>query len=159
MSRTNLSEKACTVARAAEIFGDVWVLMILREMFLGSRRFDELQRQTGAPTATLSTRLKRLETAGVLRRESYSEHPPRYEYRLTAMGRDLWPIVVSMKAWGDKWMGSGETPVEIMHKACGHSVTPHLVCPDCHEPMQAHDAEPRLSPAFEQERRAARGKS
>ena len=70
MSRTNLSEKACTVARAAEeVFGDVWMLMILREMFLGSRRFDELQRQTGAPTATLSTRLKRLETAGVLRRD------------------------------------------------------------------------------------------
>lgn len=159
MSRTNLSEKACTVARAAEIFGDAWMLMILREMFLGGRRFDELQRQTGAPTATLSARLKRLESVGVLRRQAYSEHPPRYEYRLTAMGRDLWPIVISMKAWGDKWMGSGDAPVEIIHKGCGHSVTPHMVCPDCHEPMHAHDAVPRLSPEFVQERDIARGKS
>ena len=79
MSRTNLSEKACTVARAAEVFGDFWMMMILREMFLGGRRFDALQRQTGAPTASLSTRLKRLESVGVLRRDAYSEHPPRYE--------------------------------------------------------------------------------
>lgn len=157
MGRSDLAENTCTVARAVEIFGDAWMMMILREMFLGSRRFDDLHRQTGAPSATLSKRLKRLEALGVTHRELYSEHPLRHEYRLTAKGRDLWPIIVGMKAWGDKWMGSGQTPVEIIHKSCGHSITPHMVCPDCHEPMQAHDAEPRISPEFELERQMARG--
>lgn len=160
MSRSELAENTCTAARAAEIFGDAWMMMILREMFLGSRRFDDLQRLTGASPATLSQRLKRLESVGVLRRETYQDNPPRYEYRLTAMGRDLWPVIVSMKAWGDRWLGSGEAPpVAIIHKHCGAAVTPHMVCPACHEPMEARDSESRLSPAFEHERQAARGQS
>jgi len=159
MSRAELAENTCTAARAVALFADVWMMMILREMFLGSRRFDELQRLTGAPTATLSQRLKRLESVGVLRREAYSEHPPRHEYRLTDMGRDLWPVVISMKAWGDKWLSSDETHVEILHKECGASITPQLVCPDCHKPMAAHDAEPRLSRKFELERNAVKGQS
>jgi len=157
MSRTQLAENVCTVARAIELFGDAWTLMILREMFLGGRRFDDLQRLTGASPHTLSQRLKRLERVGVLRRETYSERPPRHEYRLTEMGRDLWPVIVSMKAWGDKWFHHEPAPVEIVHKSCGHTVMPEMVCPECHEPMQATDAAPRLSSEFEQERARARG--
>jgi len=160
MSRSELAENTCTAARAVELFGDAWMMMILREMFLGTRRFDDLQRLTGAAPATLSQRLKRLEGVGVIRRESYQENPTRYEYRLTAMGRDLWPVIISMKIWGDKWLGKGDpTPVTIIHKQCGGTVTPHFICPDCHAPMEAHDAEPRLSPEFEHERRMARGQS
>lgn len=153
MSRADLAQSVCTVARTVELFGDEWTLMILREMFLGGRRFDDLQRQTNASPHTLSQRLKRLETVGVLRREAYSVHPPRYEYRLTEQGRDLWPVIVSMKAWGDKWLGEGAgTSVEIMHKGCGHEVVPCMTCPECGEPMTAHDALPRLSSEFETER-------
>ena len=159
MSRSDLAENTCTAARAVELFGDAWMMMILREMFLGTRRFDDLQRLTGASPATLSQRLKKLETVGVLRRQTYQDNPPRYEYRLTAMGRDLWPVIISMKAWGDKWLGSGETPVVVIHKDCGHAITPRMVCPDCHAPMAAHDAEPRLSPEFQEERNALRGQS
>lgn len=156
MSRAALAGKTCTIARAIELFGDEWTLMILREMFLGGRRFDDLQRQTGASPHLVSQRLKRLEQAGVLRRDAYSAHPPRYEYRLTARGRDLWPVLVALKNWGDRWFDGGATPVEIVHTGCGHTVTPRMTCPDCAAPMAAHDAQPRLSPAFERERNAAR---
>lgn len=161
MSRTDLADKTCTIARTVELLGDAWTLLIMREMFLAGRRFDELQRQTGASPHILSQRLKRLEGAGVLRREAYSERPPRHEYRLTAMGRELWPVIISMKQWGDKWIDGHTTPVEITHveithKGCGATVMPHMTCPDCGEPMHAHDSEPRLSPEYERERAAAR---
>jgi DNA-binding HxlR family transcriptional regulator len=160
MSRSQLAENTCTAARAIELFGDAWMMMILREMFLGTRRFDDLQRLTGVSPATLSQRLKKLEEVGVVRRESYQDNPTRFEYRLTAMGRDLWPVIVSMKAWGDKWLGSGGAPpVSIVHKQCGATVTPIMVCPDCRAPMAAHDAEPHLSSEFQHERQQAKGQS
>ncbi len=159
MSRADLAENSCSVARAIEIFGDAWMLMILRETFLGNRRFDDLQRQTGASPHSLSQRLKRLERIGVLRRESYSEHPPRHEYRLTAMGRDIWPVIVSMKAWGDKWLGEGPPSIEIRHKGCDHVVMPEMACPACHAPMTAQDAQAIISPEFERERDAVRSQT
>ena len=155
MSRADLAKQACTMARTIELFGDEWTLMILREMFLGGRRFDDLRRQTGASPHILSQRLKRLEGVGVLRRERYSARPPRHEYRLTGKGRDLWPVIVSLKAWGDRWLEGGNTPVEISHKGCGHTVVPRMTCPDCGEPMQAHDARTRLSPDYQHERNTA----
>lgn len=135
MSRADLADNTCSVARTIEILGDVWTLMILREAFLGNRRFDDLKRQTGASPHALSQRLKRLERIGVLRLESYSEHPPRHEYRLTTKGRDLWPVIVTMKAWGDKWLGEGSPSIEIRHKGCGHVVIPEMTCSACHAPM------------------------
>ena len=161
MSRSDLADQICTYARTIELLGNEWTLMILREMFLGARRFDDLRCQTGASPHTLSQRLKRLERAGILRRETYSERPPRHEYRLTARGRDLWPVIIAMKGWGDRWLdaGDGAPPVAITHKACGHAVVPHTTCPDCGEVMHAHDAEARLSPAFERERKIARRQS
>ncbi|MEP4377703.1 MAG: winged helix-turn-helix transcriptional regulator [Alphaproteobacteria bacterium] len=155
MSRSDLASQVCTYARTIELLGNEWTLMILRELFLGSRRFDDLRSQTGASPHTLSQRLKRLEGAGILRREAYSEHPPRYEYRLTAMGRDLWPIIIAIKQWGDKWFEGDTTHVEITHKDCGATVTPRMTCPDCGAPMHAHDSEPRLSTEYENERRVA----
>ncbi len=159
MSRSDLATQICTYARTIELLGNEWTLMILRELFLGSRRFDELQAQTGASPHTLSQRLKRLEREGILRRESYSTRPPRHEYRLTAKGRDLWPVIIAMKNWGDSWFEEGGTPVEIRHKSCGATVVPQMTCPDCGEPMAAHDAEPRLSPEFERAREIARSQS
>lgn len=159
MSRSELAQKTCTVARTVEMFGDEWTLMILREMFLGGRRFDDLQRQIGASPYTLSQRLKRMEGIGVIRRETYSERPPRHEYRLTDKGRDLWAVIVSMKIWGDKWLDDGETPVAIRHMNCGHIVVPQMCCPQCGEPMGSRDARVQLSSEFEKERIAAGGGS
>ncbi|MEM7429988.1 MAG: helix-turn-helix domain-containing protein [Pseudomonadota bacterium] len=156
MSRADLKSKSCSIARAVAQVGDEWTIMILREMFLGSRRFDDFLRQTGMSSHLLAQRLKKLEQQGVIRREPYSTRPPRDEYRLTAMGRDLWPVVIALKQWGDRWLGEGEPAVEIVHKGCGRAVRPQLICPECQAPMAAHDAEARLSPSFEREREAAR---
>ncbi|MFT5160966.1 MAG: DNA-binding HxlR family transcriptional regulator [Paracoccaceae bacterium] len=138
------------------MIGDKWSILILREMFLGGRRFDDFLRLTGMSPHLLSQRLKNMVDAGIVRREEYLKHPPRYEYRLTASGRELWPVVITLKQWGDRWLGDDEMPVEIQHKTCGRTVRPHLICPDCGQPMNAHDAEPHVSPKYENERQAAR---
>lgn len=156
MARADLARQTCTIARAVALVGDEWTFMILREMFLGHRRFDEFLRHTGASAALLSQRLKKLEAEGVIRKEAYSERPVRHEYRLTAMGRELWPAVITLKQWGDKWLGDGPAPVEIVHKGCGHVTEPQMTCSVCGEPMAAHDAEPRLSEHFNTERQAVR---
>ena len=155
MGRAALSSQTCTIARAAALVGDEWTIMILREMFLGTRRFDGFLGQTGMSTHLLSQRLKKLEAAGIISRTAYSRRPPRYEYRLTEMGRALWPIVISFKQWGDRWLDGGETPVALVHKACGAVTEPRLTCSECGEPMDAQDAEARLSEAFAAERRSA----
>ena len=145
----NISGSLCPAMASADILGDKWTLLLLREMFLGNRKFDEFLRHTGASAALLSQRLKKLEAEGVIRREAYSERPIRHDYRLTAMGRELWPAVIALKQWGDKWLGDGPAPVEIVHKSCGHVTEPQMTCSDCGEPMAAHDAEPRLSEPFD----------
>lgn len=155
MGRAALSSQTCTIARAAALVGDEWTIMILREMFLGTRRFDDFLRQTGMSSHLLSQRLKKLESAGIVGRIAYSQRPPRHEYRLTEMGRALWPVVISLKQWGDRWLCDGETPVGLVHKGCGAVTDPRMICPECGEPMNAHDSEARLSPGFSEERQRA----
>lgn len=138
MSRSDLSRRTCTVARTVEIVGDSWSQMIIHELFLGTRRFDEMQRLTGASPHLISVRLKRLEAEGIVRREAYSTRPVRHEYRLTEKGRDLWPLIIAMKSWGDRWLDeTGDAPITLTHKDCGHQTKPHLVCSACDAPIQA----------------------
>lgn len=156
MSRSDLPSHSCTIARAVAQVGDEWTLLIVRELFLGSRRFDEFLHLTGMSSHLLSQRLKKLEAQGLIRRAAYSDRPPRHEYHLTEKGRDLWPVIIALKQWGDRWLTDDKTPVEIIHKTCGRVTKPRMTCPDCGEPMGAYDAKARLSQPFEQERRAAR---
>lgn len=155
MSRTDLSSRTCTLARATALVGDAWTFMILRELFLGNRRFDDVLRQSGMSSHLLSQRLKKLEAEGVIRRQAYSDRPPRYEYLLTDMGLELWPVIVAMKQWGDRWLGDGRRPFDIVHKACGRATEPRMACSECGEPMGARDAEVRLSKTLDRERRSA----
>ena len=92
------------MARTLEIVGEKWALLAVREVFLGNRRFDEMVRKTGAPRDTMTARLKTLVAAGVLERRPVSEHPPRFEYRLTQAGLDLYPVIVSLMQWGDRYL-------------------------------------------------------
>lgn len=156
MSRADLSLQRCTIARAVALIGDVWTIIILREMFLGTRRFDDFQRQTGISPHLLSQRLKKLETEAVIRREAYSKRPLRHEYRLTEMGRAVWPVIISLKQWGDDWVGDGPAPVDIQHKGCGQITRPQMTCTSCGAPMTAHDATACLSEPYNTERQAAR---
>lgn len=99
MTTVPAEPRICSVARTLEIVGEKWALLAVREVFLGNRRFDEMVRKTGARRDTMTARLKILVAAGVLERRGISEHPPRFEYRLTQSGLDLYPVIVSLMAW------------------------------------------------------------
>lgn len=142
-----IGDLRCSVARALSIVGDRWTLLILRDAFLGLRRFEDFRRDLALPRHRLADRLKKLVDAGVLRRERYQENPPRDEYRLTEKGIDLYPVIVSLVRWGDRWMaGDDGPPLELVHRGCGHVVSPTLHCPDCREPIGARDMRGRAGP-------------
>ncbi len=107
----------CSVARALSVVGDRWSLLVLRDAFLGIRRFDDFQRDLGTTRHRLADRLKKLVAHGILERVRYQQRPPRFEYRLTEKGRDLYPVIVSLTRWGDRWMaGKAGPPIELIHK-------------------------------------------
>lgn len=118
------SEMPCSVARSQAILGDRWTILILRNAFLAIRRFDVFQQQLGIPRHILSVRLKKLVEAGILNKVPYQTRPLRHEYRLTDMGKELYPVVLALVAWGDKWLSDADgTPVLLHHQTCGHFFT------------------------------------
>src|SRR5437588_1074738 len=124
MTATTAQPRACSVARTLDIVGEKWALLAVREVFLGNRRFDEMVRRTGAPRDTLAARLRTLTGAGILERRQYSEHPARFEYWLTDAGRDLYPVILTLMRWGDRYLAGEDGPPVILEHACGHPVTP-----------------------------------
>src|SRR3954454_2583511 len=106
----------CSVAGALEVVGERWTLLLLRDAFLGIRRFEDFQRRNGIARNVLASRLQRLVDEGLLRRERYSERPPRDEYRLTDKGLDLWPAVVALMQWGDRYVHAGAPPMVLTHR-------------------------------------------
>jgi DNA-binding HxlR family transcriptional regulator len=132
-----LAETPCSIARALGVLGDVWAIMVLRDAFRGSKRFDEFESKLGIATNILSERLRQLTEAGILEKVAYSAHPPRYEYLLTRKGRDLHPILIALTRWGDTYLAedAARPPLTYMHRSCGHAGTPELVCPGCGEPV------------------------
>jgi DNA-binding HxlR family transcriptional regulator len=139
----------CTVARAMEILGERWTFVVLREIFNGVRRFDDMRVRTGIPRQVLANRLAMLVERGVLRREPYREPGARqrHEYRLTAMGLDLWPVLVSILEWGDRYLADPEgSPLSTVHRGCGAEVRPVLRCAAGHEVTSPRDVVPRPGP-------------
>jgi DNA-binding HxlR family transcriptional regulator len=116
----------CSLARALELVGERWTLLIVRDVFLGLRRFDEFQESLGVARNTLSDRLRRLVEEGILERVRYSERPDRYEYRLTAKGRDLSVALTALRQWGDEYL-SQKPPVLLRTKSDGQPVVAALV--------------------------------
>ena len=144
----------CTIARTLSVIGDRWTLLVLRDAFLGQRRFEQFQQSLGITRHRLADRLARLVKHGVLRRERYQTRPPRFEYRLTEKGIDLYGVVVSIAAWGDRHMaGRKGPPIERVHRGCGHVATLQLTCEHCGVPVGARDMTARPSPAFRTEAR------
>ncbi|MBB3348334.1 helix-turn-helix domain-containing protein [Sphingomonas sp. BK069] len=97
----------CSIAGSLELIGDRWALLIVRDLLMRPTRFEDLRSSLDIPPATLATRLKRLEEAGLVVRSRYQERPPRDEYRLTPQGRDLWKVSIALREWGDRWDTSG----------------------------------------------------
>lgn len=149
MKWQDVGEMPCSVARSLSILGDRWTLLVLRNAFLGMRRFDDFQSNLGVTRHVLADRLSRLVAAGVLGKVPYQDNPPRYEYRLTDMGRDLYPVLLALTAWGDKWLDEGKgAPLEFVHQSCGHTFTPVTVCSECCEPVFPREVTPVAGPGL-----------
>ena len=139
----------CSIARALSVVGERWTMMIVRDVFLGIRRFDALQQDLGLTSHRLSHRLGKLVRDGILARVLYEKRPRRYEYRLTPKGIDLFPLIVVLNSWGDRWMAGREgPPIELIHRKCRKVIRPQLDCPDCKEPIVPRDMSLRPGPAL-----------
>jgi DNA-binding HxlR family transcriptional regulator len=137
----------CNVAAALEVIGERWSLLIVRELFLGVRRFDEMQADLGIARNVLQTRLTRLVDEGVLEKRLYRERPPRHEYFLTDKGLDLWPTIVALMSWGDEHAPRpGGPPVLLEHEGCGGAVDAHRICEACGARLSAREVRARPGP-------------
>jgi DNA-binding HxlR family transcriptional regulator len=146
VERKSFADMHCSVAQCLEVVGEWWSMLVLRDAFLGVTRFDDFQQRLGISRNILIQRLNHLVEAGVLKKVPYSEHPPRYDYRLTDKGRDLWPIMTAMRQWGDRYAAPDGPPVLITHKGCGELTEAVMVCSVCGEPMSARDVQVQPGP-------------
>jgi DNA-binding HxlR family transcriptional regulator len=134
MQRTPLHDVACSIARTVDLVGEWWTPLIVRDLFAGLTRFEDLRRDLGIASNVLSARLERLEENAIVERRRYQERPPRDEYVLTEKGRDLFPILATILAWGDRWLaGDDGPPALFIHKDCGQVTTAVVVCSHCGE--------------------------
>lgn len=156
MLGSDYSDQNCSIARTLELVGERWTFLVLRDVFLGVRRFDALQRDLGVARNVLSARLDRLVGEDVLMKVPYSERPLRYEYRLTDKGLDLWPAIVELLQWGDRYAAPNGPPVLIRHKGCGGELGERRVCTRCGEPLGARDVRAEPGPGARREPVAGR---
>lgn len=146
MLGNDYADQSCSVAATLEVVGERWSLLIVRDVLLGLRRFDQLQADLGVARNILQTRLERLMEAGVLEKRLYQERPQRYEYFLTEKGLDLWPTIVALLQWGDKYAAPNGPPVILEHRGCGGAVDEHRVCAACGARLSARDVKAFAGP-------------
>ena len=129
MRRTRFDDWDCSVARSVDILGDWWTPMVIRSAMLGARRFEQFTDALGIPRNVLTERLSRLVDEGIMTKVEYQERPVRYEYRLTEKGIGLYPVIVSLLEWGNRWLDWDEDgpPVHLVDRATGEPVEPILV--------------------------------
>jgi DNA-binding HxlR family transcriptional regulator len=124
----------CSAARALELVGERWSLLIIRDaLFAGHSRFGDFQRSLGVAPNVLTARLDSFVAAGLMKRRRYSEHPEHYEYLLTDKGRDLAPVIVALSAWGDRYAAPNGPPIIYEHAACGTEIQQAIRCAACDE--------------------------
>jgi DNA-binding HxlR family transcriptional regulator len=139
----------CTIGRTLDVIGDRWTFLVLREVFNGIRRFDDLTIRTAIPRTVLTDRLRRLVDAGILRKEPYREPGARsrMEYRLTEKGLDLYPVLLALQTWGDRYLADPEgPPIEFAHRGCDAKVELVMCCAAGHELTRVRDVAGRPGP-------------
>jgi DNA-binding HxlR family transcriptional regulator len=151
MSIPAYAEKNCSIAKPLSFLGERWTVMVLRDLFLGRRRFDDIQASLGVATNVLSARLATLTEEGIVERRRYSEHPERFEYVLTEKGRDLQPLLLALLAWGDKYTAENGAPMEVVHGDHAFHMVP--TCSECGEPIDTHNVHSRPGPGANEEQR------
>ena len=170
MSKQSFANISCSIARAVDVVGQRWTPLILRDLFAGMSRFEDIRRDLGIASNVLAARLDDLERHGVVERRQYQITPVRHEYLLTQKGRDLYPVIATLLAWGDKWLAEPDgPPTLIVHADCGHVTTAKTVCAECGGelsaantftppgPVHVPDRAPRSSVTTSTARPASRG--
>ncbi|AVH48597.1 MULTISPECIES: helix-turn-helix domain-containing protein [Acinetobacter] len=151
MKWDEIGEQPCSIARTLSVIGDRWTMLIIRNAFMGMRRFDDFQQHLGVTRHVLSDRLKRLVEHEILVKVPYVERQERFEYKLTEKGLELYPLMLSMANWADKWMDQGlGKPVEYIHKNCAKTFQPVVVCSECGEELHAKQVKPHFTPVYYQ---------
>ena len=150
MKARDVGSQPCSVARGVSVVGDPWTLLVLREAFLGTRRFEDFHSRIGASRPILADRLEKLVAHGIFERRPYQEKPTRHEYRLTEKGVDLYPVIATLADWGDRWLDEGRgRPIERVHRDCGRVTTARLHCSECGEPLDPRHVATRPGPGLE----------
>lgn len=140
MKQVDFGEMRCSLARALDRMGDRWTPLILRDVYLGVNRFEDLVEDLGISRNLLTRRLLALIEAGILQHRTYQTRPHRHEYILTESGRDLMPILMALVAWGNRWARPEEgEPMLLRHNICGHLTSPTVCCSECGEPLKAEE--------------------
>lgn len=156
MKRHSLNDRYCAIARSGSELTDSWTFVIIREIMLANKRFDGLQAQTGMSPRSLTLRLKNLVENHILEKIPYQEKPVRFEYRLTEKGRELWPVIITLKQWGEKWCGpwqNDEYPMKVNHRGKSHSLTVEVKCAECDEVVDVFSGETEINPIMQNERK------
>jgi DNA-binding HxlR family transcriptional regulator len=141
----------CSIARASELLGDAWTIMLLRELFWGASRYEDFQANTGIASNVLAVRLKRLLDAEVVSKRPVEGDGRRFDYALTQRGRELFPLIMGVMAWGDKYTPGDNGPLVLLrHLACGKRTKPSLVCTACGEAIKPHELQTEFNPRYEE---------
>ena len=131
-----------SVAQTMDIIGDAWSALILRDVFAGLTRFDQLRQDLEISSKTLTARLEHLVGHGILERRGYTDHPPRHDYVPTQKGAELFPVIAAVMAWGDRWTAEAAGPPAVIHHRCGAHARARVVCDHCGEPLELADSTP-----------------
>lgn len=146
MLKRTYDDQTCSIARALEVVGERWTFLIVRETLLGTNRFDGFLARLGIARNVLTDRLNRMVANGILERVAYQHRPLRHEYHLTARGRDLVPIIITLMEWGDRHLAGRSGPPRMAeHRGCGGHVVSQLVCQDCACPVPTDEVSSRPS--------------
>jgi DNA-binding HxlR family transcriptional regulator len=148
VKRTSVGWMNCSIARSLEVIGEWWTPLVLREVFFGRRRFEEILQVLGISRNILTDRLATLVEHEVLERVPYQEAPVRHEYRLTEKGLDLFPVLVALQNWGDRWESPAGPPVVLVHRDCDHELGATLTCATCGGEIRARDVRPETGPGW-----------
>ncbi|OUS24290.1 transcriptional regulator [Gammaproteobacteria bacterium 45_16_T64] len=144
-----IDSQVCSIARTLSIIGDKWTMLILRDCFLGVTRFSDFQKSLGITKHRLSDRLGKLVDAEILKKHIYDESYRRHEYKLTKKGIELYPVLMSLVSWGDKWTADKDgAPLEYIHQPCGHKINAGAACEHCDGAVSAFTVTPILGPGI-----------
>jgi DNA-binding HxlR family transcriptional regulator len=147
MSRKSLQHLECAVANTVEMVNDAWTILILRDTFLGVRRFDEFVNDLGIARNVLTDRLGRLVANGMLETVLYEQHPPRYEYKLTEQGKDLFDVLMALWSYGERWKPPADpNRQKVVHVSCGHEAQAVAHCGNCGERLTRREV--RIEPVL-----------